>query len=617
MHKTKTPLRSRILLTSGLALTLITGASLYSPTALAEDSQVQVLVGDVCPNIPGNQPTMPSGMQHDQNGDCFTPAPPPPPDACPNLANHQPAIPTGYYRNQAGDCVPQTTPPKDVCPNISGTQSSVPKEMYTSSKGECLTPAEDRCANVPGTQNPIPQGMERDKNGDCFTPTAPTGPAKTPTDPGSPSVITQTPDSIIPDALREILRHTSPTLARTLPYYLIGILVFVSLLLLWQTIGESLAAKKIFVIFKRKKKIAGEKDIFIAFSTQYLQTTIAAMLASLDTIASQGEVDTTDLSPLAQATSTFQLTVQGFLETLAPTVAPTDNTADTLPAAHTLRSVIFWIPVLLVGIIVLTANLLLGGIGGIDLGTSNLILEAAAFFAAGGLFYLALHTRRLRHSKRQRAQTLNENENSAEITRSSFIQQVIYLLRSGLQDIDTHRAAIADAPSSQAFTTSYTGLTSLLAKFGLLDQTDIRTSTKFNVRDVIEGALLLHQTAMDAKKLTVTDTSEDHEILQNRALLSSVIGSAFDTAIASSSTGGGLTVDTTIISHKLEIRISNNNKDMHEEELAQLFDPTQSDTPSSDLGLFLDRIIMEELGGKITASSAPGEGATFVVTVRA
>jgi uncharacterized repeat protein (TIGR01451 family) len=65
---------------------------------------------DVCPNIPGNQATIPPGMVKDASGNCVTP-PPPPTDVCPNIAGVQETVPPGMVKDASGNCVTPPGPP--------------------------------------------------------------------------------------------------------------------------------------------------------------------------------------------------------------------------------------------------------------------------------------------------------------------------------------------------------------------------------------------------------------------------------------------------------------------------------------------------------------------------
>lgn len=67
---------------------------------------------DVCPNIDGNQTTIPSGLIKDANGNCV---PPPPTDFCPNIEGNQASIPPGMIKDANGNCVPPPNPEVPIC----------------------------------------------------------------------------------------------------------------------------------------------------------------------------------------------------------------------------------------------------------------------------------------------------------------------------------------------------------------------------------------------------------------------------------------------------------------------------------------------------------------------
>lgn len=73
---------------------------------------------DVCPNIDGNQPTVPTGMTVDGNGFCVIQQGQV--DVCQNITGIQETIPAGMVSDGAGNCM------VDLCQNIDGVQTSVP-----------------------------------------------------------------------------------------------------------------------------------------------------------------------------------------------------------------------------------------------------------------------------------------------------------------------------------------------------------------------------------------------------------------------------------------------------------------------------------------------------------
>lgn len=99
------------------------------------------VVDDVCPNIAGDQATVPSGYVLDSGlcvlepecEDCITGTN----DLCKNIDGIQPTvadIPAGHYRDGDGNCYPNQP---DFCLNINGIQSSVPIGLIRDIYGNC------------------------------------------------------------------------------------------------------------------------------------------------------------------------------------------------------------------------------------------------------------------------------------------------------------------------------------------------------------------------------------------------------------------------------------------------------------------------------------------------
>jgi len=134
---------------------------------------------DVCPNISGNQSSIPSGMIIDASGNCVIA--PSNTDFCPNIAGIQDEVPNGMVINGSGNCVTPTgtgtgtgTPPStspDVCPNIAGRQPRVPDGMTKNSAGQCIEVVSviDVCPNLTGNQSAVPTGLEL-RGGQCLPP---------------------------------------------------------------------------------------------------------------------------------------------------------------------------------------------------------------------------------------------------------------------------------------------------------------------------------------------------------------------------------------------------------------------------------------------------------------
>ena len=98
---------------------------------------------DVCPNIGGNQATVPEGMVKDEQGNCVTP-PPPPTDVCPNIDGNQATVPEGMVKDEQGNCVTppppppttQTTPPTDEFMDVQVIKDATPQVQLVNGQAD-------------------------------------------------------------------------------------------------------------------------------------------------------------------------------------------------------------------------------------------------------------------------------------------------------------------------------------------------------------------------------------------------------------------------------------------------------------------------------------------------
>lgn len=627
------------------------------------DTSIEVYVGvtDSCPNIPGYQSEVPEGMLVDSDGNCYTP-PPPPVDMCANMPGDQETIPDGYYQDANGDCQPQPPAPEpavDVCPNISGVQASVPDGYVNNADGDCVKPAADMCSNIDGTQVLVPEDMERASNGNCFTP-APPGSTATPTtpsepvaeEPQNPWIAPETPreptsvsgttdlknipsifDPIIapfvnaiPETIKEALRSVPPIVAQTFPYFTYAVLGVSAAIMGAQTVREVAATRKIALLTKREKDVAEEKDNFIALASHYLRTPLTIMEGALATSRSVKELPEEALAPLAAELRTLDREVNEILadvetnKALGTIKAPEkDNTSHAF-----ITSAFFWIPIAATVLIVILSNFLLGVVGDVELGIFNLLAQAGVYVAVSMLFYSAVRTHYMQRHERAYREKLLKHEEIVDSARNDFIARSTLSLAGSLGKLSAHKEILKGKKAEPFFADGYERFVHLLQKFNLLSEIQAGTvgaTEKFDVKKAIDDIIALNQAKLDAKQLTIINNISPSAINQRRSLFGFVFSSLIDNAIKFSNAGGTITISSTPHEHSLTIQVSDYGVGIPEEKASQLFKPfsrgvsaMEFDYEGLGFSLFLDKIIMDYLGGQINASSVDHKNTTFSVT---
>lgn len=619
--------------------------------ASSTGTQVQVQIGppDSCPNITGYQEGLPEGMLVDENGNCYTPTPPPA-DICGNIDGNQQSIPEGYYRDsENGNCYKQPTPPVDICSNLEGSQTSVPVGYINSEDGACILPPVDMCENIPGPQLLIPGGMEQTENKTCFTPApidSPLPPAAPidPQTPRQPSSISGKADlknipaplesfvrplvNAIPESIKEVLRAVPPKVARTFPYYVLGTLAVAGLVMAWQSLNEVIASRKLAAILRREREIAEEKDTFIALASHYLRTPLTLMKGALSAAVAGKEAAQGTLAPLSTALASLDEKISEILTLVEQNKAlksikpPTKETVST----NFLRSTFFWLPIIAMTVIILLSNFLLGVVGEVDLGTFNLITQTIMFACISIFFYSSVrsfHLRRIDHAYREK---LLDHEQIVDQARNDFIERTTDTLGTELAQIHTLESALSDTNTAHLFDEGTERFEHLLQKFTLLAEIQagiVGATERFDIKTAIDNAIATYQPLLDEKHLTITNNVENAKVSQRHTLFEFVLSSLIDNAIKFSHEGGTIVINSSPHEKNLSIQIVDHGIGIPEEKLSTLFKPFTRGTSAMEFNyeglgfsLFLDKIIMDRMGGSISAKSTDKQGTlvTFTTT---
>ncbi len=642
-----------------------------APLVAAQSTSINVWIGpqpvDVCPNISGIQIAPPAGMIIDTNGDCVTPTPPPV-DICANLPDLQTTIPNGYYQDANGDCLVQPAPPVDVCPNIFGLQVIVPSGLIVNSLGNCVTPLVDECPNIPGAQVTIPDGMVL-QNGECLTPPGtvsppPTPPVSTPTSPQTtaasamprydgeytlttpsqpggyagpdyknvPAALDPVLDPIVklvPKEVRQSLQSVSPQVARSVPYYISGMLGIIVGLAVVQAIREIYATRWLVALLKRDKSIADQKDNFIALASHYLRTPLTLMRNGLDTIVALKELPVEQISPLRKTVATLDENIKSILADVENNAAlRTINSPGELAAPpDALKSHYFWAPVIASVVFTLLANFLLGVVGNIDLGSSNLIIQTILLFVIVTVLYTAIRNHFIRKQQRARQQQLVAHEHAIDEARNAFIQRSTTVLQQGLGDLTTFRPAIEGASSARFFDEGFQRFNDILQKFLLLShiQTGVTApKEQIHLRRLVDKVITDSEAVINAKRLTITNHIDESIIIhQNRTLFTFVIQSLIDNAIKFNHEDGTITIAANPGHNTIHVSIDDSGIGIPKEKLPQLFKPfsragsaIEFNYEGLGFSLFLDKIITDYMEGTIKAASPESGGTSITLTAQ-
>gem|GEM_PF-2973937 len=460
---------------------------------------------------------------------------------------------------------------------------------------------------------------------------APAAPAAQPAapaapEPVAPAVTSSRPAPAAPQPsspLKRFLR--SPQAPTIVSGALFGLLLLVAIILIYQAYKEWQRSNRLAAIVARNNQLVGDKTQFLALAAHHLRTPITIIRGGVElmsALAAKSEKPPVASQRLEALAGHLRDRIEQIIAEVdaSPDLAEIQEVNPRLSRLKVVLSPMFWMPVILSVILTQIANWAIRTYGGRTISATQTLNQV--FFILLGVV-VAYTSVRLLYMRRERRRLLAETEArivAFNTAKTRFVHRVYGSLSDDVLQADALLQEQHDQLPESVQHTLVSGiehLKRLVSRFALLDSVYQLAPVRndFNVSYAVEDALYeLEIGPQNISGMHVTNNAGDLHVYQDRRLVSKV----FETILASmcpSDGKGEITIDgAENKDDQVALTISGPGTDAPAESLFGVYSSSQNETAGTlgndndvhRLDLYLDRIIVNALGGSISAEKHGG-----------
>jgi signal transduction histidine kinase len=426
---------------------------------------------------------------------------------------------------------------------------------------------------------------------------------------------------IVPEGVKQVFRNLPQTAINSFPYafFLVLGLVAVTDLLL---IKRELRASRVLMDAIGKQKVMIElKNNFLGLASHYLRTPLTVIIGGIDLMESEKSLGEPTLSNLKSATNQMSDHVKTILDSEAHETDEQDLPVQTHSGTR------IGVSILILSVTVAAALFnLIAFVSGRTLPGANLMTQVAAFLFVGLAVYQADRRLVLHRLERRTQDKVLERQQNLQRDQDEFIEQTATQLYA---DYEAIAQLATPLPAGNGKTMiddglrRYKEITSKCKTAQLLKGShSSRQPAPVNLTDIFRHDDPELANAITTKAMQFTEPQDRQVVVPEPELLRYVTRSVIDNAVAYSSEKGMVTLDAHSDGSHLNLAITDGGKGISKQDQTLLFQPLSKvegyqrfDHTGMGFSLYLDKLIMQYLGGDIVLESEENQGTTVNLSV--
>ena len=446
-----------------------------------------------------------------------------------------------------------------------------------------------------------------------------------PTNGGGQDNIIQTAYNRAVTKATQIVKALPSPVVHAFPYILFILLGIDVLVVFIQTQRELRQYNILQNMIERARRLDETKQTFAQLASHYLRTPLTVLSGGIDIMTGTGQVSVPVLTKLKTISEDMKIKINDMISGADKVVSPSNEIVLVdARKAQLWRQPGLIVPIILIALAWVAFDYLAARAGKFSVGQIEIAAQAIVFTAVALVTYMAFRYRQVSQRNSLEQRRIMDNEESIIHARDDLIANVILNLNKDVESLDVLTSQLNGTKQTHAVQEAAKRFHELLTRFSVAGQIQGSRSARpyapLDVQDLAATCGKGLQTKIDAKSLTINGPDQAMFMIQEPELFEFVLSSVLDNAVAYSHEKGTIHISTALNPTEFILKIEDQGTGIPADKLALLFQPF-SKTEGAEVfnhegigfSLYLDKLILNYLGGSIELTSELGHGTTVTL----
>lgn len=432
------------------------------------------------------------------------------------------------------------------------------------------------------------------------------------------------------ESVGEFVVSLPKSVAYGFPYFLLSVIGLLVIRLVLQTKKELSRISVVLDKIKKERELVAEKQNFLMLSSHYMRTPMTVIKGNIELLQSLKTLNDQAVLSLQAIVNGLQGKVDKLLQNLeqdqglATIQAPLRESVAT---RKILLSPQVLVPVVIIILVSVFAQFIFIDFRVTQPNAIDILAQTGIGILLVQILVSKVRKHKINKQNRQDQAEILEKQRELDRARAQLVNAAAIELGSDVQKLEQElQVQAAQGNDISRIRKGSDQLKNVINKFvfaaGLEAGKVTAQKEQFKGSEIVQNSLLASKPAADAKQVSLSIDGQESMLVQNKQLMSIVLSSLVENAVKYAEAGSEVKVSSVTNGEEFGFTVDNKGKEIEASKIDQLFKPFSRlesaetfDQEGLGFSLYLDRLIMMYLGGRIGIEPVAGHGTKASVSI--